>query len=275
MLGAASHNPAGNMMRVRRRSIVRDSALAAVLVGSIISPVVLLSVVIVTSASAEVHTCTGSSGFYFDGAVAITTNVIGTSANIVNRLGEVCDTITTSTITKSVNTSSGWAMIQGARTCQYAQSGFVRTYGGTDFFFAQDNKCTGAINTTYGSQPSYGQTHHYWEEWLTTCGCVRQIVDSTIFQHTPWNPKTKWTKPFASDWLGETHYLASDVPGNPTEGYTTFTKMQVQKKATSSFTNALPTITYLNGNGFRYDHDSVVRHTTIGNVIDIWTYYEY
>jgi len=247
----------------------------SLLLGSV-APVTTIVLFPNTQAAAEVYTCGSPSGHFFDGAYTSSTTVIGTSAKLINRLGLVCDTTTTTNVRTSINSSAAWVMLAGNSTSQYAQTGFIRTYNGPDYFFAQDNN-NGVVDTKYSTAPlsSYGQTHHYWVQWRTTCTCLRENVDATIFQETPFNPKITWSEPFSNQWMGETHYLASDMPGNPTEGYTTYTLMQVQDVASGNFSNTLPTIQYANTNIFRYNHDVVVNHPTYGNALDIWTYYEY
>ena len=128
----------------------------------VLLPAAVVIVATSSPASAEVYQCdTQGSGFYFDGTITHTSSVIGTAANIVNRLGAVCDTDRT-----NVNTSWGWSMLAGYYAeCQYAQTGFLRFYGTPDYFFSQDNRCTGVIDTVLGASPAYGQTHHYWIQW--------------------------------------------------------------------------------------------------------------
>ncbi len=222
-------------------------------------------------ASAEVYTCDTPSGSYFDGSYTSTSSVVGTAADIVNRQGAVCDTDTSQN-----NVSASWSMIAGnAGSCQYAQAGFVRWYASPDYFFAQDNDCGGMVDTTFGASPGYGQTHHYWAQWDSSCSCIHENVGVTIFQSTPWNPYSVWNEPFSNQWLGETHHLASDMPGNPSVGYNTYTQMQVQQSGSGSWTNTLPATSYANSNIYRYDYDAVVYHSSYGNAMDIWTYYEY
>ncbi len=155
-------------------------------------------------------------------------------------------------------------------SCEYAQAGFVRVYNTKDWFFAQEDDC-GTATTMFGSQPTYNQTHQYWVQWIPSCSCLRQNVDTTIFQSTPFNPKTAWKSPFENQWLGETHYRASDMPGNPTERYTSYTEMQVQKKATNDWTNTLPSTSPINYDPTRYNHSGGV----LDGFMTIWTYYQY
>ena len=75
----------------------------------VLLPAAVVIVATSSPASAEVYQCdTQGSGFYFDGTITHTSSVIGTAANIVNRLGAVCDTDRT-----NVNTSWGWSMLAG------------------------------------------------------------------------------------------------------------------------------------------------------------------
>jgi hypothetical protein len=159
-------------MRIRK-------LLAAALVLGTLTPVVAVVSETVTPASAEVYQC-GTVGHYFDGAYTSTNTVVGTSASIVNRLGAVCDTDTSNT-----NSSLAWSMLAGANgSCQYAQAGFVRFYGTTDRFFAQDNDCS-VVDTTYGvSLASYGETHRYWVQNITTCGCLSTCLETGCRQRS-------------------------------------------------------------------------------------------
>src|ERR1035437_846487 len=254
------------------RWLLRFAGALALLVG-ILVPTAVVIVAASSPASAEVYQCdTQGSGHHFDGTITHTSSVIGTAANIVNRLGAVCDTDRS-----GGNTSWGWAMLAGnlALRRQYAQTGFVRFYGTPDYFFSQDNRCTGVIDTVLGASPAYGQTHHYWTQWNPFCSCLNELVDVSIFQTTSFDPRLAWTQPFSNQWLGETHYLATDMPGNPSVGYTTFTQMQVELDSSKTWTNTLPALYYQDDNIFRYTHDAVVSHPGLGNVMDIWTYYGY
>jgi len=224
-------------------------------------------VVVSAPAAAELYNCAAPYQSYFDGAYTSTNTVIGSSAKIVNRFGAVCDTDTTND-----NVSTAWTMIAGNGFLQYAQAGFIRWYGSPDYFFAQDND-GGAPRTTFGvALANYGETHQYWDQWSAGCNCVQEVVDVTIFQSTPYNPRTAWTQPFSNQWLGEVKYTASDMPGNSTEGWTTYTLMQVQLAANSLWTNTLPVIGYVNNNPARWSHDTVVGHPApVGNAYDLWT----
>lgn len=248
----------------------RCFAAIVVALATIVVPLVGSATIAVPQAAAALHTCTATSSHYFDGFLTRTTSVIGTSAHIVNRLGLVCTTTTNSNISTSVNRDSAWSMLAGDSSCDYAQAGFVRVYDTDDYFFAQSDDC-GTVDTTFGASPTFNQTHQYWVQWVPSCSCLRQNVDVTIFQSTPWNPKSVWSRPFSNQWLGEVHYKASDIPGNPTEGFTSYTSMQVQKSSTSDWTNTLPSTTAVNTDTSRYNHSGGI----VDNFMTIWTYYGY
>jgi hypothetical protein len=244
----------------------------AVLIATF-SPVIVSSVIAPTPAAAAIATC-GTLGFYFDGPYTQTTATEGTSGVMVNRYGATCTTDT------SVNNFVGsWTMFQGTAdgTCsgmQYAQSGEYRIYGSLSYLFAQYNDC-GTPTTKIGSAITYGTSNQDWEQYLPSCSCESLNIDVHQFLTTSFNPLTAWTYPFRNEWLGETHYTASDIPGNPSVGYTTYTTMQVQQQTSNTWTNTLPTISYFNDNSARWTHDTVVSHPVIGNTVDIWTYSGY
>jgi hypothetical protein len=210
-----------------------------------------------------------SSGHYLDGFYQV--GYEGTSANIVNQFGAVCDTDQgqyTGGQYLPVNTSSAWSMIgDGYAGGGIAQSGFFRWYGSPDHFFAED-----AIGLTQyltvGVAPSYNERHHYWEQYDPGCSCIREIVDLTIFQNDYAWPQ--WHTPWYSQWFGETHYTASDMPGTPS-ALTLYSGLQGQIPGYNFWVNTgseTPANQYPN----RYTQYGIFYDPSLLYSFYIWTY---
>ena len=122
----------------------------------------------------------------------------------------------------------------------YAQSGFFRWYGSSMYHtteYKQDTAHTYVrkICLTCGALID-GETNQYWEQYVTSCSCLRLNVDVTILDTTPFNPYSTWVFPFRSQYYGETKYLESDMPGY-LSAPTDFRSMQIQHTSTHTWTN--------------------------------------
>jgi hypothetical protein len=185
-------------------------------------------------------------------------------------------------------------MIAGASCGQWAQSGFWHDpvdNGGAYVMFAQYNNgdcgsnCTSPCVNKWGPITNGGQNHQYWQDYVTDSQCPSSCealnVDVTNFLVTPFNIFASWSQPISNQFLGEVGNLATDMPGNPADGYATYTQMQWQEtnpgQPFSGYdTNFYTSPYYNNGNIYRWTHDSVVNGGgSRGNAMDIWTYYEY
>lgn len=226
-----------------------------------------------TPSSAAVAACGTFKNSYFDGLQADPANDsdIGSSASMNNQFAYFCTSVQTTN-----NQTSAWTMIQGSNNsiCQYTQTGIItnatRIYYEDEFFAEYDNgNCQTGFVVVYGvTLSNFGEVHHYWDQFVPSCNCEYENVDVTTFQTTPFNPKN-WTEPVRSTWSGEDTYLGSDMPGNPGEGYTSFTGLQVQQW-NGAYTNTLPALGSLNDNVLRYTHTNVS-----GNAFTLGTWYEY
>jgi len=191
-------------------------------------------------AGAEIGTC-GTKSNYWDGISAqpVSGAFEGASAMITNETSQVCDTDTSQD-----NYTLASTYFADYQVSSWVQSGFIRWYNAPTYgwFFGQvwdtyDNY----KHTAYsGAAISGVETHHFWEEWRSSCSCVYALIDGdTGYAHTMENPNTKWTKtPLFAEWFGETTYLESDVPGYAAT-QTAFTQIRVQLKSDSSFSNNL------------------------------------
>jgi len=190
-------------MPARPRNIIR--ATVAVLAAA-------ASLLITTpiAAQAEVATCGSRSpnnyhaGFVNPGDP----NVEGDYAIISTRYGAVCDTDTSAN-----NFTNQYAMIASNNLAGWAQDGYIRWYGSSIVFFAQQSSGH-SLNTKYGTSGlALGSTYFYYNKWDPTCYCMEDIIGRTLYLKSTWNPWSAWVLPFSPQFTGEATYLASDLAG--------------------------------------------------------------
>src|SRR5581483_3870828 len=199
-------------MTVRPRSAVHA------VVSAVVATVALL-IGTPFAADAEVATCgSRSASNYHAGYVNPgDPNVEGDYAVISTRYGAVCDTDTSAN-----NFTNQYAMIASNNLAGWAQDGYIRWYGGSIVFFAQQSSGH-TLNTKFGTTAlATGSTYFYYNKWDSTCLCIEDIIERTLYLKSTWNPWTAWTMPFSPQFTGEATYLASDLSGTASApaGYT-------------------------------------------------------
>lgn len=212
----------------------------------------------------------GTKSNWFDGYANAKNDVWnweGTLANITVRKGLVCDADSS-----SANSSSAWAMIAPTNTTGWAQSGYIRWWGSSIYQFAQHKRDSSSGYTTkLGSIPTTGSTYTYSEVsyWNSTAGQwqIKEMVNSTVLQHTNWNTFSYWTEPFEVAWDGETAYRESDVPGL-SSSKAHFTNMQVQWFNDDKWYAASNSTLYGRTDSSRWSRSSF---STANQLFDIWT----
>src|SRR4051794_21490461 len=117
------------MHGVRRRVTATRAVIAAAVAASTL-------LIAAAPAQAEVATCgTRSANNYHAGyALAGDPSAEGAYAQIVTEHGAVCDTVTT-----SANFTNHYAMIASHDLSGWAQAGYLRWYGSSIYFFAQQS----------------------------------------------------------------------------------------------------------------------------------------
>src|ERR1700722_706061 len=202
-----------------------------------------------TPAGAEIYTCAPTpASNYFDGFGGLISKFEGVSVYATNPTEQVCDTDTS-----AFNFSSAWSMVDDSYngvSQGYIQSGYVRSYGGSDEFFAQKQYLGGNLTTVYGATlSSYGQNHHYWVDCTPsgTCTTLSAIIDSDVFMTLPISDFYMGIKYLFPEAFSEQGYLSSDVPGTASSPLT-FSEIQYQLPS-GSFTTSLGTEHYENDSG--------------------------
>jgi hypothetical protein len=184
------------------------------------------------TASAEVYTC-GNAGTpnYEDGYVD-ERNIDyyeGAYAYIKTEYGAVCDTDTS-----NANFTAASVSIAGSDGSGFAESGFVRWYGSSITYFAQQWDGGNDLQTRYANQPGIGSVHGYYEKWQTTTGDIKSIVDATTFLTSSWDPFSDWDLPFEPQFLGSAYYLESDIAGD-SSAPTAYTNLHGQDYITNAW----------------------------------------
>jgi hypothetical protein len=153
----------------------------------------------------------------------------GASAHMSYKDDNVCTSVQNNT-----NLSTSWSMIQGSpygANAGYAQSG--RIYYPTIpsncmRHFGEQSESGSSFVRMLGVCTSSNENHQVWQQYIPSNGHLRSNIDTTVFLESSWSPVGIWPTPWQANFLGETHYGESDVPGltsNPTD----FTQMQVQR----------------------------------------------
>lgn len=190
-------------MPIRSRCIVRATVAVVAAVATVLLAVPL-------AASAEVATCgSRSANNYHAGYLNPgDPSVEGDYAVISTRYGAVCDTDTT-----SGNFTNHYAMIASNNLAGWAQDGYLRWYGSSIVFFAQQSSGH-TLNTKFGTTAlTPGSTYFYYNKWDPSCYCIEDIIERTLYLKSTWNPYTAWVLPFSPQFTGEATYRASDLPG--------------------------------------------------------------
>jgi hypothetical protein len=213
---------------------------------------------VVTDAAAA--TACGNPWFFFDGFRAdhgeVGSPVEGIAANIRIEYASLCYL----NPANPNNDSSAWVMasesgdhaIQRQVVGGYAQDGFllssVANYLPYFFFeFSRDGCPMSTCYTSgfYGASKQPGEWHKYWVQWTRSCSgglfaCFALMIDSTRIAQSDFVPEDYWGdptfSPWSTDFMGETHYPGSDMPGRPTGGIATvYNAMTVQDWVSNSF----------------------------------------
>lgn len=211
-------------MSVRLRSMLRATVAVA-------ATATALLLVVPVAARAEVAACgSRAAGNYHAGFVNPGDPYVeGDYAIIATRYGAVCDSDTT-----SANFTNHYAMIASNNLAGWAQAGYLRWYGSSTVFFAQQSSGH-TLNTKYGTTAlAAGSTYFYYNKWASSCLCIENIIERTLYLKSTWNPWTTWTTPFSPQFTGETAYLSSDLAGTASAP-ASYTAISGQNSATDAW----------------------------------------
>jgi hypothetical protein len=172
------------------------------------------------TANAEIYNC-GTLGAFFAGWKAADSgephSYEGTRGDLIYQQGTQCHTDTSPN-----NLTASWTMILSQDRQGYAQSGYI--YDNLPPYcwknFAEQKIGSGYLSVRkYGSCIDPGTHHNTGQETMPVAPpqywAIRSYIDSTVLMFSNWNQFATWTTPFVPEFLGETHYDQSDVPGGP------------------------------------------------------------
>ena len=203
-------------------------------------------------------------GNYFVGAHR-TDSFEGIGANITARSAPLCTTITD----PAQNVSVTWTMVASLTAGHegWIQSGVARRYGESVRHFSQlYDQTTGVSSTNWSYFFPLNENHVYWQEWTPACHCLNSWVDSTLLNHTLFNPYGHWPTPWDMELSGETTYAESDILGSPTS-HTNFTNISFETYSdTWVFISCPPYLTSVNSQPARW---SINTNGCTGR--DVWT----
>jgi hypothetical protein len=166
----------------------------------------------------------GSAGHYFDGFSKKGTATYlswGTSAWITVQGTSICPDASD----PSCNGVLAWTMITANDGNGWAQTGFLKWYGGLTHDFMQWTRCRSGctVHTVeLGTHRFAGDQHLYQEKYGSSsqfgcpnsAHCLAMRVDGDTFATTDFDPNGIWSGPWVNQYFGETLYAGSDVPGN-------------------------------------------------------------
>ena len=169
-------------------------------------------------------------GHYFDGFIQsanATEAFEGVSSYIYPQNGALCSGSTVA----AWNYTNAWVMITGRPGPEvtydvgWGQVGFERTVGYPTRWFSQFNDGFRNFRTRYSSFPVDGEfsvRHAFFVTWGAGCHCLQATIDTTPWassEFNPFNPQQSrfGAQPWSPQFLGETGYVQTDIPGVPTK----------------------------------------------------------
>lgn len=189
-------------------------------------------------ALAQIPIC-GTNQQFLDGFASFDSpnRVEGVRANLTARRGALCDTDQR----PDFNFSTSWVLLVGGNgSSGYAQSGYFARYGQPLRYFAEydaDGVGVGAnFVRVFDAEVPLGSVHTPWVQYVSGSYNLRLNYDTTILLITPFNPFVNWPQPFSPQFLGETRYQESDMPGT-VGARAAYRTVQVQRFDNNSFVN--------------------------------------
>jgi hypothetical protein len=197
--------------------------------------------------------CSGVGSNYFDGYYQNGRpewQFTGASSYIVVRDGVNC-----SGVSGVGNFTNSWVMIAGPGPRDWGQVGFERTAGYTLRWFSQFSY-SGGLTTRYSTHTvtnQIGVRHVFQVAWYANCRCLRANIDGTVgWFNSSFDPKRVWgAQPWSPQFLAETGYLQSDVPGRASTP-TAYSGMGVQRLDTGRFVSVPCGLSAANDNPTRW-----------------------
>lgn len=162
------------------------------------------------------------------------------------------------------NFSYAWTMVANNNGQGWIQSGFGQWNAGFGCLVHWSEASLDGINynDVFGSCVSPGEVHQYWQQYTgqpcspgdwgsgTSHGNIYSNVDTIAFMSIcPWGV---WTTPFSIQYMGETKYLESDMPGNDTH-LTNFSDMEAQRFSDNIWEATPCILDNANSNGNPYE----------------------
>jgi len=137
--------------------------------------------------------------------------------------------------------------------------------------FAQqqrDNRYYSAT-TVQGACVNPGEHHNTLQKTVPVAApqywAVQSIIDSTTFIQSTWSQFAAWPQPFVAEYVGETHFDESDVPGGPlnkTEWGAAWHAMSVQDYYDDTFHDDCGYVTLYQIAAKRYSTDAITCNHT-------------
>ncbi|HEX3797002.1 MAG TPA: hypothetical protein VHV57_21090 [Acidimicrobiales bacterium] len=272
------------------------AALVLIVLSVAVAPLVVASQSLQVAPAGALLPCADSpytnylAGVAYPSAYPQSSMPSGSAAYLVTRPGHFCSNATQGVL------SSAWSMIAGSGPGQWAQAGFESASGyrgGAYVYFTQyndgntSNTCNGVCSTWLDptGTTNDGANNLYYEAYYTFApcylGCEALVVNSTVETFTPFS--IYGTVPGWSGWShslpefsGEAYNAATDVPGNGTDGWATFTQMEYENgqnlsNTWSGYDNPFFTAAVDGTNDPRATHDAVINGGgTRGNAMDVY-----
>jgi hypothetical protein len=116
-----------------------------------------------------------------------------------------------------------------------------------------------------------GAKHAYRDLYKQSCGCIVMSIDGTELTQTNFNPYGTWYAgpngdQFSPEFLGETNYTQSDMPGLPSSK-TAFSGLGAQQFTNDTLGSMPCTMNGANDNPSRWTYSA-----SSCTAFDIWTY---
>jgi hypothetical protein len=108
-------------------------------------------------------------------------------------------------------------MVDGGGSGEYAQSGFVRTYGAGDptgarhFAQARDGSLIAQnFTNVYATSDTYW---NYYTVYVASAHQMQMYHDGILLKATSWDPVTHWSLPWTARYEGEVADFHDNMPG--------------------------------------------------------------
>lgn len=140
-----------------------------------------------------------------------TTFISGVSGDVEVQQGMFC------TPQVENDSYSSWTLIGAAgRQNAYAQTGYVDYYlrGPVGTFAFSEYNLNGARQFNYYQHVDTHSLHNFKSVYASDCHCIRNYIDHSYVDSSPFDPTSTWQGPWTPQFLEEVHVQGDQVAGS-------------------------------------------------------------